>query len=117
MPYLDLNDATGEPPTHALDGQRFAQAAVEFTALGLVAGQGQVLMPQLHLYALAIELALKSLALRSGANIKQCVNCCHVGKKTRESLSVHWMNIILEHHLDTLILKPLEIKIICSAGT
>ena len=55
-----------------LDGISFAHTAVQFASLGLKAGQQNWHFPQIHLFALAIELGFKSLALRSGATVAEC---------------------------------------------
>ena len=74
MPYINLN-STGPIDTNSpsvLDGVVFAHAAVQFASLGLTAGKHGWPMPRLHLFALAIELAFKSLAIRSGATLDEC---------------------------------------------
>ena len=75
MPYINLNDVgesdRGMSPS-VNDGISFAHTAVQFASLGLVALQNKWSFPQYHLYALAIELAFKSLALRSGATVGEC---------------------------------------------
>lgn len=57
---------------HSFDGLLFAKAAIEFAALGLLAEKGRKIAVQLHLYALALEIAFKSLALRAGATPEEC---------------------------------------------
>ena len=52
-----------------LEGVLYADAAIEFAALGQLAN-----VSKYHLFALAIELAFKSVALRSGASRDQCKN-------------------------------------------
>lgn len=80
MAYIDLNrvsesDRKMSPSVH--DGISFAHAAVQFAALGLAARSRRWSFPQYHLYALAIELAFKSLALRSGATVADCKKANH----------------------------------------
>jgi len=69
----------GSPPASptVLDGVHFAHEAVEFAALALIAKGNGWKHPELHLYALAIELSFKSLALRSGATPEQCKKASH----------------------------------------
>lgn len=62
---------------HSIDGMTFANAAIEFAALAWEAEKVGILTSRLHLYALAIELACKSLALRLGATPDQCKKACH----------------------------------------
>ena len=50
-----------------LEGVLYADAAIEFTALAQLAT-----VSKYHLFALAIELAFKSVALRAGATPAQC---------------------------------------------
>lgn len=60
------------------DGHGFARAAVEFAAMAWAAEQsGKVVSSRLHLYALAIELGFKSLALRIGATPADCKTASH----------------------------------------
>ena len=60
-----------------MDGVFFAYTAVQFAALAVSADQRGWGCPKIHLYALAIELGFKSLALRSGASIDQCRKTGH----------------------------------------
>ena len=70
-----------KPPVlgkHSVDGMLFANSAIGFTALAWLGEQaGIVLDARLHLYALAIELSFKSLALRSGATPGECKKAGH----------------------------------------
>jgi hypothetical protein len=90
--YIDLNkvsesDREMSPSVH--DGISFAHAAVQFAALGLAARDRRWSFPQYHLYALAIELAFKSLALRSGATVDECKKAKHDPGKTIELIQRH----------------------------
>jgi len=60
-----------------MDGVRYAQASVDFAALAIIASGMPSLMAEHHLYALAIELAFKSLALRLGATHDECRRASH----------------------------------------
>jgi len=80
MPYVDLNAvsvADRNMPTSVHDGISFAHTSVQFAALALKAGHRNWHFPQIHLFALAIELGFKSLALRSGATVLECKNAGH----------------------------------------
>ncbi len=80
MPYIDLDDprVEGQRPTRAVrDGVHFAHAAVRFANLGATAAEKSWDIQQYHLYALAIELGLKSLAIRSGATQDECRKAGH----------------------------------------
>jgi hypothetical protein len=46
-------------------------------------------MPQIHLYALAIELAFKSLAIRSGASVDECRGTRHYLSKMIALIEKH----------------------------
>lgn len=73
------------------DGLLFAQNAMEFAGLGFILEQklntskkiiGYVSInptssASINLYSMSIELALKSLALRSGATVQQCKEASH----------------------------------------
>jgi hypothetical protein len=73
------------------DGLLFAQNAMDFASLGLILEQkiiserkviGSVTVnptssASVNLYCMAIELALKSLALRSGATLSRCKDASH----------------------------------------
>jgi hypothetical protein len=65
----------------AMDGLLFAKSAIEFTSLGCMPEQKDMIATKTHLFQVAIELALKSLALRSGATVSQCENAGHVISK------------------------------------
>ena len=71
-------------PISVMDGLFFAHTAVQFAALAISADQKNWGFPRTHLYALAIELSFKSLALRSGANIEQCRKAGHDPSKMIE---------------------------------
>jgi len=97
MQYLENISNANDP--HSLEGLSYAREAVEFAALGVIAGQFAALgsitgrddcvMPQLHLYALAIELAFKSLAIRAGATLKDCKDAGH---------NIAKMIALIKHH-------------------
>lgn len=59
------------------DGLLFAQRAMEFMSLGCIAEQRHMVAVSVNLYSIAIELAFKSLALRSGATVSQCEKAGH----------------------------------------
>ena len=67
----------------ALNGLSFARNAMEFASLGyileqkLIAEQKVIGAVSLNLYSMAIELAFKSLALRSGATVSDCKKASH----------------------------------------
>jgi hypothetical protein len=80
LPYISLNDLdvqTTALSPEVLDGVHFAHAAVRFAALALMAEERRWALPQYHLQALAVELAFKSLALRSGASLDDCRKASH----------------------------------------
>ena len=80
MAYINLNaldESAREMSPSVHDGISFAHAALQFAALGLAAHNRGWSFPQFHLYALAIELAFKSLALRSGATVRECKEARH----------------------------------------
>jgi len=80
MPYLNMKQIgpeSGSSSPAILDGVHFAQESVQFAALGIIARDKEWSRPQYHLFALAIELAFKSLALRSGASVDDCRKACH----------------------------------------
>jgi hypothetical protein len=80
LPHINLNKVKSKDRRCWLqvqDGVHFAHAAVRFAALGLTAKQKNWGLQQYHLYALAIELAFKSLALRSGASLDECRKASH----------------------------------------
>jgi hypothetical protein len=63
---------------HSTDGMLFANAAIGFTALAWLGEQANIILTaRLHLYALAIDLSFKSLALRSGATPGECKKAGH----------------------------------------
>ena len=80
MAFIDLNNVN-EPdrklPPSVRDGVSFAHNAVQFAALALIAREKKWSFPRDHLYALAIELSFKSLALRSGATVDECRSAKH----------------------------------------
>ena len=91
MPYINLN-RTGRIETNSanvMDGLKFAHSAVQFASLALTAGKNGWPMPQCHLYALAIELAFKSLAIRSGASIDECRGTRHYLSKMIALIEKH----------------------------
>ena len=97
MPYINLNDVNETdrkiPPSVLYDGVSFAHNAVQFASLALTACQNKWSFPRDHLYALAIELALKSLALRSGASLKECRSAGHDPTKMMKLIERHGTHI------------------------
>jgi hypothetical protein len=80
------------------DGLLFAQRAMEFMSLGYVAEQRRMVAVSVNLYSIAIELAFKSLVLRSGATVSQCEKAGH---KISKILSlIQSFNIKIPEHLD-----------------
>jgi hypothetical protein len=80
------------------DGLLFAQRAMEFMSLGCVAEKRRMVAVSVNLYSIAIELAFKSLALRSGATVSQCEKAGH---KISKILSlIQSFNIKIPEHLD-----------------
>jgi hypothetical protein len=80
------------------DGLLFAQRAMEFMSLGHIAEQRRMVAASVNLYSIAIELAFKSLALRSGATVSQCEKASH---KISKILSlIQSFNIKIPEHLD-----------------
>jgi hypothetical protein len=80
------------------DGLLFAQRAMEFMSLGCIAEQKRMVAVSVNLYSIAIELAFKSLALRSGATVSQCEKASH---KISKILSlIQSFNIKIPEHLD-----------------
>jgi hypothetical protein len=65
----------------AMDGLLFAKTAMEFTSLGCIAEQKGMTAVKNHLFSIAIELAFKSLALRSGATVSKCKAADHTISK------------------------------------
>lgn len=101
MPYINLN-RTGPIETNSpnlMDGVKFAHSAVQFASLALTAGRNGWIMPQLHLYALAIELAFKSLAIRSGASINECRGTRHYLSKMIALIEKHGTTVSM--HIKT----------------
>lgn len=74
---------------HAIDGLQFADVAIQFAALGWEAEKNGLIKPRLHRYALAIEVAFKSLALRSGATLDECKKTGHYISKQIELVQKH----------------------------
>lgn len=75
------NGRTSSPPKYWVDGKRFANAAIEFTALAMEGEKAGIIGTRLHLYALAIEVAFKSLAIRSGSSPMECKKASHAISK------------------------------------
>jgi len=80
------------------DGLLFAQRAMEFTSLGCVAEERKMVAVSVNLYSIAIELAFKSLALRSGAAVSQCEKAGHTISKILSLIQS--FNIKIPEHLD-----------------
>lgn len=66
-----------EHKPHSLDGLMFADSAIQFAALALTSQNAALGHATWYLYAIAAELAFKSLALRSGANPADCKKAGH----------------------------------------
>jgi hypothetical protein len=80
------------------DGLLFANTAMQFTSLGCIAEQKPMVAVSVNLYSIAIELAFKSLALRSGATVSQCEKASH---KISKILSlIQSFKIKIPEHLD-----------------
>ena len=80
------------------DGLLFANRAMEFTSLGCIAEQTRMVPVSVNLYSTAIELAFKSLALRSGATMSQCEKAGH---RISKILSIiQSFKIKIPEHLD-----------------
>src|SRR5437773_1032554 len=79
MPSLILshNSTVYQHQRHSLDGMKLSNLVVEFTAMAILGAEANVSWSNLHLYALAIELAFKSLALRAGALPADCKKAGH----------------------------------------
>ncbi len=80
MAYIDLDflpEADRLLPQTVLDGVSYAHNAIQFAALALQAGSREWNFPKNHLFALAIELSFKSMALRSGATVVECSKASH----------------------------------------
>ena len=75
--------------THAMDGLFFANVAIEFASLGWEGEKNGLIQSKLHLYALAIEVAFKSLALRSGATLEECKVASHRVSRQIELVEKH----------------------------
>jgi hypothetical protein len=88
----------------ALNGLSFARNAMEFASLGyileqkLIAEQKVIGAVSLNLYSKAIELALKSLALRAGATVDDCKDKGHKISGMISLIQKH--NIKIPEHLD-----------------
>ena len=73
---------------HGSQGMLYANAAIEFAALGQLG-----LDTRYHLFALAIELAFKSLALRVGATPDECRTANHKISKMIGLIENHGLKI------------------------
>jgi len=94
MPYLGSRASNAPPlPPEVLNGVGFAHGAVEFAAIGLIAGQNGCLNSQLHLFAVAIELAFKSIALLAGASLDDCKSASHSISKMIRLIERHGVNV------------------------
>ena len=62
---------------HAVTGLCYANAAIDFAALGNAAEKAGIGGTPLHLYALAIELAFKAVAILFGASPDDCRKASH----------------------------------------
>ena len=80
-------------PPSSWDGLTFANIAVEFAALAWMAQQKGGMPSRLHLYALSIELAFKSLALRSGATVDDCLKAGHRISKMIGLIESHGVSV------------------------
>jgi hypothetical protein len=80
------------------DGLSFAQRAMEFASLGFIAEQKRMVAVSVNLYSVAIELAFKSLALRSGATVSQCEKAGHGISKILSLIQS--FNVIIPEYLD-----------------
>lgn len=80
------------------DGLLFANRAMEFTSLGCLAEQRRMVAVSVNLYSTAIELAFKSLALRSGATLDECKTANHNISKIL--ILIQGFNIKIPEHLD-----------------
>jgi len=80
------------------DGLLFANTAMQFTSLGCIAEQRHMVAVSINLYSIAIELAFKSLALRSGATLSQCEKAKHNISKIFSLIQS--FNIKIPGHLD-----------------
>ncbi|WP_396263413.1 hypothetical protein [Haloferula sp. A504] len=92
MAYIDLDklpEADRNLPMSVIDGVSYAHTAIQFAALALVAGERQWGFPKDHLFALAIELAFKSLALRSGSTVIECRSAGHDPEKMIALIEKH----------------------------
>ena len=78
---------------HSVDGLKLSNLAVEFGALGLLARDAKVGWSYLHLFALAIELGFKSLALRSGASPTECKKAGHTISKIFALVEKHGTSV------------------------
>jgi hypothetical protein len=94
MPYIGNRAAdAGAYPPEILNGIGFAHGAVDFAALALVSGRLGCLKPQMHLFAVATELAFKSLALRAGATLEECKNASHKITKMISLIEKHGVEV------------------------
>ncbi len=94
MPYIgNRAEDSGPLPPEILNGIGFAHGAVDFAALALVSGRLGCLKPQLHLFAVAIELAFKSLALRAGASLDSCKKASHKITKMIALIEEHGVEV------------------------
>jgi hypothetical protein len=80
------------------DGLLFAKTAMEFTSLGCIAERKHMVAVSVNLYSIGIELAFKSLALRSGATVNQCEKAGH--KISKILTLIQSFNIKIPEHLD-----------------
>jgi hypothetical protein len=71
---------------------------MQFTSLGCIAEQKRMVAVSVNLYSIAIELAFKSLALRSGATVSQCEKAGHSISKILSL--IRSFNIKIPEHLD-----------------
>lgn len=90
--YIDLDtlpEADRDLPPSVIDGVSYAHTAIQFAALALNAGDRGWSFPKDHLFALAIELSFKSMALRSGATLAECRSAGHDPSKMIELIEKH----------------------------
>lgn len=94
--YIDLDslpEADRKLPPAVLDGVSYAHTAIQFAALALQAGSREWNFPKDHLFALAIELSFKSMALRSGATVAECRSAGHDPQKMITLIEKHGANV------------------------
>lgn len=92
MAYVDLDQISEEdrdPPLTVHDGISYAHSAIEFAHFALNARDKNWGFTEIHLYALAIELAFKSVALRSGVSLKDCRGAGHDPSKMMKLIEKH----------------------------